>query len=275
MRVTYWIIILLGLTGSLTSFRSNIEDQEIDLSQFFNDYKVTGSFILFDENKNLFSRYNPRRCNERFTPASTFKIPNSIIALEEHIVENSNSILKWDGIETKNPAWNKDLTLKEAFRASCVPCYVRIARVVGETKYMSYLEKLDYGNKSTKVENDDPNLRIAFWLVGELRISQEEQIVFLRKLYDYKLPASKHAIEVVKDILVDEKTDGYVLSGKLGRVTDSVTKKEIGWYVGYVEKNGNVYFFATNIESIDPTDDFGSARKDITLKSLRKLKVID
>jgi beta-lactamase class D len=267
------ILLFFFLTGLLISFE-DVGDVNVDLSEFFIEYHVKGSFILFDKKKNQFKRYDSERCSERFIPASTFKIPNSIIAVEEHIVENANSLLKWDSIESGNQLWDKDLTLKEAFRVSCVPCYIRIANKVGDINYKKYLEKFDYGNKSTTVETDDSNLKIAFWLIGELKISQEEQISFLRKLYDYKLPASTHSIDVTKEILIDEKKDNYILSGKLGRGKISKDGKEIGWYVGYVEKGDNVYFFATNFESTNPSDNFGSARKDITLKVLRKLKVI-
>lgn len=268
------VLLAFSVTGLLISFKNADKDIDVDLSEFFSEYQVKGSFILFDKKRNRFTSYDRERCREQFTPASTFKIPNSVIAIEEHIIEDSNSILKWDSVESRNPLWNKDLTLKEAFRVSCVPCYIKIANKVGENNYKKYLEKFDYGNKSTKVDSDAPNLKIAFWLIGELKISQEEQISFLRKLYDYKLPVTKRSIDITKEILVDEQKDNYTLSGKLGRGSDSKDKKEIGWYVGYLEKGDNVYFFATNFESIDPLDNFGSARKDITLKILRKLKVI-
>ncbi len=249
-------------------------EQEVDLSELFDAYKVKGSFILYDKNKHQFTRYNKTRCSEQFTPASTFKIPNSLIALEEGIIKDDNSILKWDSVESMNPLWNKDLTLKEAFRVSCVPCYIKIANRIGRSRYKNYLKEYGYGNRSTQVQTDDPNLKIAFWLFGELKISQEEQIAFLRKLYDADLPASKRSINIVKEILVDDKTDNYILSGKLGRGTDQESNKTIGWYLGYVEKGKNVFFFATNFESSDPLETFNSARKDITLNILRKLKVI-
>lgn len=268
------VLLALFLTSLLISFKNVDKDIDVDLSEFFNEYKVKGSFVLFDKKRNQFTRYDSERCRERFTPASTFKIPNSIIAIEERIIDDSNSILKWDSVESRNPLWNRDLTLKEAFRVSCVPCYIKIANNVGENNYKKYLEKFEYGNKSTTVDSDDPNLKIGFWLIGELKISQEEQISFLRKLYDYKLPVTKRSIDITKEILVDEKKDNYILSGKLGRGSDSKNRKEIGWYVGYVEKGNNVYFFATNFESTNQRGDFGLARKDITLKILRKLKVI-
>lgn len=274
MTINLSLLLLVCSLTALTSVDSQNRNSEVDLSEFFNEYHVMGSFILFDKKKTKFTRYNKERCSEQFTPASTFKIPNSIIAIEEHIVDDASTIIKWDAIASRNPLWNKDMTLKEAFRVSCVPCYIRIANRVGEVRYQQYLEKFKYGNRSTTVISDDPDMKIAFWLIGDLKISQEEQIAFLRKLYDNELPVSKRSIDITKEILVDEKTNDYVLSGKLGRGTDTKNKREIGWYVGYVEKNDNVYFFATNFESADPLDNFGQARKEITLKILRKLNAI-
>jgi beta-lactamase class D len=144
------VLLAFSLTGLLISFKNVDKDIDVDLSDFFSEYQVKGSFILFDKKRNRFTRYDRERCREQFTPASTFKIPNSVIAIEEHIIEDSNSILKWDSVESRNPLWNKDLTLKEAFRVSCVPCYIKIANKVGENSYKKYLEKFDYGNKSTK-----------------------------------------------------------------------------------------------------------------------------
>ena len=166
------------------------------------------------------------------------------------------------------------MTLKEAFRVSCVPCYVNFAKQIGDEKYKKYLNKFDYGNKSINVENEDADAKLAFWISGDLKISQEEQVAFLRRLYDYKLPVKKETIDIVKEILVDETGNGFVLSGKPGRGI-SKDGKEIGWYVGYAESKGNVYFFATNFESSEPQDNFNPARKEITIKILKQLEIIE
>jgi beta-lactamase class D len=269
------LFLVVALPTLLNSCASSKEDAEVDLSKFFDEYQVKGSFILFDKKNNQFTRYDRARCREQFTPASTFKIPNSLIAIEERIIDDAQTILKWDSIKSINPLWNRELTFTEAFRLSCVPCYIKIANKIGDTRYKHYLEVFNYGNRSTEIPTEDPNLKMGFWLIGKLKISQEEQIAFLRKLYDYKLPVARRSIAIVKEILVDEKNYKYTLSGKLGRGTDQASKKDIGWYVGYVEKDDNVFFFATNFESSSPLDSFGPARKDITLKILRKFKIIE
>lgn len=43
---------------------------------------LKGTFVLYDVGKNEFSGYDRRRAETRYVPASTFKIPNSLIALE-------------------------------------------------------------------------------------------------------------------------------------------------------------------------------------------------
>ena len=270
-------LLLLPFSLLLCSISQAQTEKEIlpeSYKKHFDKYSVKGSFIVHDMNNDKSFVYDEDRVKKRFTPASTFKIPNSIIAIEENILKGAESIIEWDSVEYRNPQWNKDLTLKEAFRVSCLPCYITIADQVGEETYKKYLKLFEYGNQSTIVEMDNSLIKKAFWVHGEIRISQEEQINFLRKLYDYKLPASKYAIDVTKGILVDEKTNQYTLRGKTGRGTDLLTKKEIGWYIGYLEKDGNIYFFATNIESLTPLDNFNDSRKAITKQLLKELKII-
>jgi beta-lactamase class D len=70
-----------------------------------------------------------------------------------------------------------------------------------------------------------------------------------------------------------EKTPDYPITGKTGwvGVVDDVTPK-IGWYVGYVEKGKNVYFFATNIDIWNEKDP--AARLDLTRRCLKDLAVL-
>ena len=251
------------------------EVKEVDLGKYFEEFHVEGSFILFDQQLQQATTYNSERCKEQFSPASTFKIANSIIGIEEGILTGEDYVFKWDSVESWNPSWNKDLTLKEAFRASCLPCYIRMANQIGIEKYRHYLQVLGYGDEMKEVSDSLFNKeKINFWVTGQLRISQEEQIGFLRKLYYDQLPVSKKAIDITKSILIDEQGDGFILSGKTGWTTDPVIQSDVGWYVGYLEKGGNVYFFATNIESKEPLDSFVKARKEITMNILRELKLL-
>ncbi|MEK6476075.1 class D beta-lactamase [Catalinimonas sp. 4WD22] len=258
------IIILLYL--GIFSCTGN---QERDLQKYFDAYEVKGSFILYDEARNEFIRYNTRRCNEAFSPASTFKIPNTLIALEEKILQDETSMIYWNGESWPVETWNQDLDLQHAFRLSCVPCYIQIASKIPEEKYQQYLSDIKYGNEDPSGSENN-----SFWLDGNLRINQEQQIDFLRKLYHMQLPVSERSMKIVKKILVEEKNDDFILSSKTGWNNTSHSK-DVGWYVGYLEKDNHVYYFATNIESPQAKESFGKARKEITLNVLKALNITD
>jgi beta-lactamase class D len=266
-RVRALMVLCLASTIHLSSV-SNLTNQDINLQKYFQEYQVEGSFILYDEAQDKLTRYNAQRCKALFSPASTFKIPNSLIALEEGSIEDENTIIRWNREEWHVQAWNQDLSLKDAFRLSCVPCYIQLAEKIGEEKYQQYLSKIHYGN-----EDAGGSRQNAFWLDGNLRISQEQQIDFLRKLYHEQLPVSKRSMAIVRKILKEEETEEYILSGKTGW-NNELHNRDIGWYVGYLEKSESVYFFATNIESQKALDNFGEARKAITINILKELGLI-
>jgi len=193
-------------------------------------------------------------------------------------MKDETSVVKWDSIERPVKPWNQDLTLEEALRTSCEPCHTKLADKVGLETYQEYLKKFNYGNQKVTIHTDDPfyneERKNAFWLIGDLKISQEEQIDFLKKLYQLKLPVSKKAMEVAKDFIVDEKTEKYTLSGKTGWTNAALDGIDVGWYVGYLEKADHVYFFATSIENNNPKNSFAKARKEITMNILKELKLI-
>lgn len=259
---------LLIFFTCLYGFSCSVKEEK-DLQKYFDAYEVEGSFILYDEAKDEYFRYNASRCEEAFSPASTFKIPNSLIALEENILEDENSMIYWNGERWDREAWNQDLNLQRAFRLSCVPCYIQIASKIPEEKYKKYLQDMHYGN-----EDPSGSEMNAFWLDGKLRISQEQQIEFLKRLYHMQLPVSPRSMEIVKKILIEDTTESYTLSAKPGW-NNIVHGKDVGWYVGYLEKDQQVYYFATNIESPDANDRFANARKEITLSILKELDIIE
>jgi beta-lactamase class D len=256
----FFLIILLNATA--TAF-----PQSPDFFRYFDSSKVKGSFILYNNNDSSFFEIDAERCKERFTPASTFKIFNSLVALETGVIKDENTIMKWDSVERAVKTWNQDLDMKHAFKYSAVWFYQELARKIGEQKMKYYLQKSWYGNMSIGGGIDQ------FWLTGDLRISQEEQIDFLKNLYDNKLPFSANTMNRVKSIMLQEDTLGYKLRAKTGwGQRDSL---DIGWYVGWIETKGNVYFFATNIESANPdAEKFPAARISITKDILRELKVL-
>ena len=236
-----------------------------DVKKYFDEYDVKGSFMVYDMYSGKYYYYDSARCFTRFTPASTFKIPNSIIGLETGVISDENYIIKWDSTKSRETC-DRDLTLKEAIKFSCVWYYREFARRVGAEKMQAMLNSFDYGNKDISSGVD------KFWLEGSLKISQAEQIEFLKKLYKYELPVSKRSIDILKNIIVLDSTESYIMRGKTGWGFED--KKDIGWLAGWIEKNDNTYFYAINIETDKDNPRFAESRKAITEKIFRDFGVI-
>jgi beta-lactamase class D len=190
---------------------------------------------------------------------------NALIGLETGIIPDENFVIKWDGRQYENPAWNHDQTLKTAMQDSVVWYYQELARRVGMQKMQKYLIAANYGNKDISGQID------SFWLLGGIKISDDEQVTFLKKLYQGDLPFSKRSMNIVKKILVLDKTDAYRLSGKTG--AGHMGSVNLGRFVGYLEVNNNVYFFATHIESTEP-DANGVKAQEITRKILQSFGLL-
>ncbi|HEX2956087.1 MAG TPA: class D beta-lactamase [Chitinispirillaceae bacterium] len=251
--------------SSITKSEKVIEKTEYN--EFFKKYAVEGSFLMFDSLNRTFTAVNYECTLKRFTPASTFKIPNSLIFLETGVVTDQNTpVIKWNGTKYDYSGWSEDQTLRSAIKSSVVWYFQENARKVGKERMQKYVNLLDYGNKDISKGVD------VFWLEEGLKISQMEQINFLRKFYSYSLPVQKRNIDIVKEIIELEKTENYRLCGKTGLAVR--ISQKIGWLIGYVETKGNVYFFATNIEQKDSSDAFGAARKEITMSILKALGII-
>lgn len=206
---------------------------------------------------------HPDRCRTGYLPASTFKIPNSLIALETGVVSGPDHLFKWDGVERQIAAWNQDHTLRTAFQASAVWYYQRVAREVGQQRMQSWVDKLGYGNRDISPAID------RFWLDGRLRISPLAEVDFVQRLYEEKLPVSVKNQRIVKHIMRSVDYPALRLYVKSGR-TGLIEGRDYGWYVGYLDTDAGPYFFATLLTSTAPGGDFGEQRKRITLRLLAK-----
>ena len=238
-----------------------------DFKNHFEQYRVQGSFTLFDLKNNKWILCNQEQWKKPFIPASTFKICNSLIGLETGVIQDENFVMKWDGVDRSRPEWNKDHDLKSAFRNSTVWYYQELARRVGGERMKKWLDLIGYGNADTSGGID------MFWLSGGLRITPEQQVLFLKRLYEDKLPFSKRTMDIVKQIMVAKDTATYTLRAKTGWGDQG--GQDIGWYVGYLQTKDNVIFFATCIQR--PKSDelsFLNARIEITLNILRELKLL-
>ncbi len=242
---------------------------KIEFQSIIDSAKVDGAILVYDFQTDIYYSNNFIWANKQQLPASTFKIPNSIIALESGIIENDSTLFKWNGEKRFLKIWEQDLIFRDAFRFSCVPCYQELARKIGEKKMNKYLARIDYGDMKVDSINID-----VFWLEGSSRISQFQQIDFLKRFYGSKLPISERTKKIMKRMMKIEEIDQYKLSGKTGlSITNEIYN---GWFVGYIELESKVYFFATNIEPKNQfnLDAFIKKRKQVTFEALKQLNIL-
>ncbi|MCP2731897.1 class D beta-lactamase [Limnofasciculus baicalensis] len=243
--------------------------QKMDLGRHFQDLGVEGSITIYDLKSDRIFQHNPQRNRTAFPVASTFKILNSLISLETQVISDEIALLTWDGITREFPGWNRDLNMREAFKLSAVWFYQVLARRVGYERMEKWITQVGYGNEQIGDKDDIDR----FWLNGQLQITPEEQIEFLRRLYQNKLPFSDRSLSIVKDIMIVEKTPNYTIRAKTGWFGfGDDRKQQIGWYIGYVEKGDNVYFFATNIDIRNEKDP--AARIELTRRCFQDLGVL-
>lgn len=258
-------------------FQSKVHQQDStvrsEFKKYYDEYNVEGSFTLYNQNENKYLFYNKDQFEQPFTPASTFKILNSLIGLETGVIEDEHYVIEWDGVE-RNPVWDQDHDLQLAYQNSAVWYYQELARRVGEEQMAEWVDKANYGNVDIGGGIDQ------FWLEGNLRISPKQQIDFLRRLHAEDLPFSDRSIQITKNIMIETDTTNYTIRSKTG--WGGQDDKEIGWYVGYLETEDNAYFFANciqinseEVEELEQAILFDKARKEVAQKILRELNIIE
>lgn len=215
------------------------------LAKRFTDLGTSGTFVGYKVDDYLIVASDKERSGEGKLPASTFKIPNSLIALETGAVADPDKdLFPWDGVKRPIEAWNKDHTLRSAIAVSALPVYQEIARRIGQERMQNYVDLFDYGNRDIGGGIDQ------FWLTGNLRIDPIEQIDFVDRLRRRALPISKRSQDLVADILPVTKVGDSIIRAKSG-----LTGREqgsLGWMVGWAEKGEARTVFALNMDCTEP-----------------------
>ena len=205
-----------------------------------------GVIVVLAEGR--FITNDTERARARFVPASSFKIPNAMIALETGVAPGADYLLKWDG---KRPdqgfwprSWSRDHTLRSALGNGVVWYFQEMARRIGRERMTAFLEQFDYGNRDISGPID------RFWLEGPLEISALEQVEFLQRFRASRLGLSDRTTALVREILVLDRNDSYTLSGKTGTAR-MPGDRLLGWLVGYVEQGDRTQIFALNLDCAD------------------------
>lgn len=258
-------LVFIALAGfSIEAYADEIMSRD-DLRDVLSRNSVAGAFAGYDVQSERLFLVNDPRAQQRFSPASTFKIANSLIALEAGVVRDENEIIPYRSDDPPfMQEWTRDMSMREAIKLSNVPIYQELARRIGLTRYHEWLGRLSYGNGETGAALE------RFWLDGSLKISAVEEAHFVAALAQRKLPMSIRAQEIVRDILKYESTGDYTIYAKTGWCR--ACQPQIGWWVGWVERGGRIFAFALNIDIVSPND--LDKRISIARELLSKLGVI-
>lgn len=252
-------LLLLTIATSCSDVR--IKEHE-EWKKYFDEYKVEGCFEYYDNNKEIAHYYNKERCATQMSPASTFKIFNSLVGLETGVAPDEQLVIKWDGVKRWNEDWNQDLTMAQAFKFSSASYYQELARRIGKKDMQHYLDTVQYGNKKIGDSID------MFWLNNTLKISADEQVGFVKRLYHGELPFSERTQRIVRGMMLQKESKNYKLYYKTG--WSKADNTNLLWVVGYVEKFEELrhvetkkleaiphpYFFAMNFTSADTATDY-------------------
>jgi beta-lactamase class D len=276
-RLGYGFVILLFAACT----RHNIKEQS-QWKSIFEKYQIDSVCVeLADNSHDQVYYYNLSRLSKRYTPASTFKIMNSLIALETNVANDEDMIIPWDGVVRWNAEWNKNLNMRDAFKVSSVPYYQELARRIGKEDLKKWIDTVKYGNMNMNGAVD------MFWLNDSLQISADEQVGFMKKLYFDKLPFSQRTMRIVRSLMLREDSTDYKLYYKTG-TNQKVDGTTLAWLVGFIEKkeeqigvltkkketNYKPYFFAMNLETKDTTMDTKKVRIGIIHEVLKEKGII-
>ena len=235
---------LLALAVPLRGAEAGMQERP-DWQRFFAEHQARGTIVVVDARGGAARSFvvDAARARRRFSPASTFKIPHTLFALDAGAVRDEFQRFKWDGVARAFPGHNQDQDLRSAMRTSAVWVYQRFAKAIGEGRARDYLRRLDYGNADPTCSRGD------YWIDGKLALSAVEQIAFLERLYRNALPFRVEHQRLVKDLLIVEAGRDWILRAKTG------WEGRMGWWVGWVEWPAGPVFFALNLDTPGRTAD--------------------
>lgn len=226
MRYSIVLLLFLGLfVGSCRDAR--IHNKE-EWGGYFTEEGIPGAcFILRDNNHEAVYYYNKERCLERFAPAATFDIFNSLVALEIPKVPDEQFVIGWDSVDRGNEAWNQDMNLRDAFKINNPAYFQTLARRIGPDYMLHYLDTASYGNRTIGEGID------SFWMNDSLKISADEQVGLIKRLYFNELPFTERTQRIVRSMMLKDRSDNHKLSYVAGNVVAG--DSAIYWVVGYAE----------------------------------------
>lgn len=251
--------LLTAFAAANTQFQLQSDHWEpFDASPYFGPSE--GTFVLYDMARDQYQIYDKERCEKRTAPNSTYKIYSGLIALEEGVISPDSNCQTWNGTSQPFESWNQDQTLYTAMKNSVNWYFQNLDRQIGLSTLSRYYSKISYGNCDLTGGVD------SYWAESSLKISPIEQVLLLSDLLQNSWDFQEKNIQCVKEALFLGDTSIGKLYGKTG-TGSSNGKSRNGWFVGFLEKDGQTYCFATNLQGSDNCT--GKTASEITLKILR------
>lgn len=266
--------IACGLLLALFSCSPNNVTEDNSLKQYFDEHQVTGTFGQFDNTRGEFTIYDLSRfADSVYVPGNSFDIVNSLIAIETGIMKNDSSVIEgrgnfWDVYANISSYCSADLSLHEAFRGNCTGHFRRLAVRIGKDTMQRWIDSLGYGRRYGKpvINRID-----SFWLDNSMKISADEQLGLIKKIYFEQLPVKAWAQRTVSKMMLVEENNLYKLAFKIGtgRNYNGHNSHAIAWVIGWIEENKHPYPFVLLVDSPDPNAQVGTIAADILNKILK------
>ncbi|HDD6110676.1 beta-lactam sensor/signal transducer BlaR1 [Staphylococcus aureus] len=266
---TFFIMIiqsqfLMGQSLTDYNYKKPLQSDYQILDESKNFGSNSGSFVMYSMKKDKYYIYNEKESRKRYSPDSTYKIYLALFGLDRHIISDKNSRMSWNHNHYPFDSWNKDQDLNTAIQNSVNWYFERISNQLSKNYTSDQLKQLNYGNKNLGSYK-------AYWLEDSLKISNLEQVIVLKNMMEQNNHFSKNEKKQLSSSLLIRKNENYELYGKTG--TGIVNGKyNNGWFVGYVIKNHDKYYFSTHLSDEKAS---GENAKLINEKILKEMGVLN
>ncbi|MCB2199133.1 hypothetical protein KQI63_06980 [bacterium] len=255
-------VLAIAVFLTLLTSRSLAEEASDPILEDIRALGLTGCVLLYDSETRTTIQYGDSFADSAFTPASTFKVPHALIALETGVVTDT-TIFPWDGIERGWRLWDRDLGFADAIHYSAIHLFQQIAPKIGRERMQQWVDRFDYGNGEISGDID------LFWVDGGLRVTPRQQLDFLQQMVNGKLPVKQEYVDFVSGSMLITKGDGWTAHAKTGRAIRVLP--QVGWYIGWVEfEERKPIYFATVLLDDEDGPKIKRPRLDLTQKALEK-----
>jgi beta-lactamase class D len=201
------------LSASLFACSPNNVTIDSTVVKMLDSAGVVGSFALLENGTGKFTIANLSHYKDSASsPLSSFFILPSLIALDKGIINHNQTT--WVSMDSTT-------------------YYQNIITQIGRQEILKSIDSIHYGKGVLSADLNE------FWKDGSLKITADEQLGLLKKLFFKDLPFQKRSQEIFKKMMVKEENSNYKLSYL--HATDST--QHHSWVLGYEEENTHIYFF--------------------------------